>query len=51
MIIPELNADHARIIPAQRARLGTKRGFIAVKSNCSIQSYAPLLTPPDAGGL
>ncbi len=45
MIIPELNADHARIIPAQRARLGTKRGFIAVKSNCSIQSYAPLLTP------
>ena len=45
MIIPELNAGHAQIIPAQRARLGTKRGFIAVKSNCSIQSYAPLLTP------
>ena len=38
MIIPEINADHAKIIPAQRKRLGTKRGFIAVKSNCSIQS-------------
>lgn len=44
MIIPEINADHAAIIPAQRARLGTKRGFIAVKSNCSIQSYVPALT-------
>ena len=45
MIVPELNPDHARIIPAQRARLGTKRGFISVKSNCSIQSYTPMLTP------
>ena len=45
MVVPELNAQHLEIIPAQRKRLGTKRGFIAVKSNCSIQSYAPLLTP------
>lgn len=45
MIIPEINADHAEIIAAQRARLGTKRGFIAVKPNCSIQSYVPMLTP------
>ena len=45
MVVPELNAAHIEVIPAQRARLGTKRGFIAVKSNCSIQSYAPLLTP------
>lgn len=45
MIVPELNPDHAQIIHAQRKRLGTSRGFIAVKSNCSIQSYAPLLTP------
>ena len=44
MIIPEINADHAKIIPAQRKRLGTRRGFIAVKSNCSIQSYVPALT-------
>ena len=44
MIIPEINADHAEIIPAQRKRLGTKRGFIAVKSNCSIQSYVPALS-------
>lgn len=44
MIIPEINADHAKIIPAQRERLGTKRGFIAVKSNCSIQSYVPALS-------
>ena len=43
MIVPELNADHAAIIPAQRKRLGTKRGFIAVKSNCSLQSYVPAL--------
>lgn len=41
MIIPEINADHAEIIPIQRKRLGTKRGFIAVKSNCSLQSYVP----------
>lgn len=45
MIIPEINADHLAVIPAQRARLGTKRGFIAVKSNCSLQSYVPLLHP------
>lgn len=45
MIIPELNAEHAKIIPAQRKRLGTKRGFIAVKSNCSLQSYVPALFP------
>jgi len=45
MIIPEINPEHAEIINAQRARLGTKRGFIAVKPNCSIQSYVPLLTP------
>ena len=45
MIIPEINADHAAIIPAQRKRLGTKRGFIAVKSNCSLQSYVPAVHP------
>ena len=45
MLIPEINADHAEIITAQRKRLGTKRGFIAVKSNCSIQSYVPALHP------
>lgn len=41
MIIPEINPEHAEIIPIQRKRLGTSRGFIAVKPNCSIQSYAP----------
>lgn len=45
MIIPEVNADHLEVIGAQRKRLGTKRGFIAVKSNCSLQSYVPLLHP------
>ncbi len=45
MIIPEINADHLSVIAAQRKRLGTKRGFIAVKSNCSLQSYVPLLHP------
>ncbi|MGN0654853.1 MAG: aspartate-semialdehyde dehydrogenase [Oscillospiraceae bacterium] len=45
MIVPEINADHAVVIETQRKRLGTKRGFIAVKSNCSIQSYVPALTP------
>ena len=44
MIIPEINDDHAQIIQAQRRRLGTQRGFIAVKSNCSIQSYVPALS-------
>lgn len=45
MIIPEVNAEHLEVIKSQRARLGTKRGFIAVKSNCSLQSYVPLLHP------
>lgn len=45
MIIPEINADHAKIIESQRKRLGTKRGFIAVKSNCSLQSYVPAIHP------
>ncbi|MFQ9952504.1 MAG: aspartate-semialdehyde dehydrogenase [Clostridium sp.] len=45
MIIPEINSAHAQIIPAQRKRLGTKRGFIAVKSNCSLQSYVPAIHP------
>lgn len=45
MIIPEINPEHIEIIDAQRKRLGTKRGFIAVKSNCSLQSYVPLLHP------
>ena len=45
MIIPEINDGHLDIIPSQRKRLGTKRGFIAVKSNCSLQSYVPLLHP------
>lgn len=48
MIIPELNHDHAKVIPSQRKRLGTKRGFVAVKSNCSLQSYVPALYPLDA---
>ncbi len=43
MIIPEINPEHTEIIEAQKKRLGTKRGFIAVKPNCSIQSYAPVL--------
>lgn len=45
MIIPEINDDHAKVIEAQRKRLGTKRGFIAVKSNCSLQSYVPAIHP------
>ena len=45
MVVPELNAEHIDIIPSQRKRLGTKRGFIAVKSNCSLQSYVPALFP------
>lgn len=45
MVVPELNAEHIKIIPSQRKRLGTKRGFIAVKSNCSLQSYVPALFP------
>lgn len=45
MIIPEINPEHMDIIPIQKKRLGTKRGFISVKSNCSIQSYVPALHP------
>ena len=45
MVIPEINDAHLAVIEAQRARLGTKRGFIAVKPNCSIQSYVGALTP------
>lgn len=45
MIIPELNADHHKVIEHQRRRLGTKRGFIAVKCNCSLQSYVPAIHP------
>ena len=44
MIVPEINSSHVEIIDAQKKRLGTKRGFIAVKPNCSIQSYTPALT-------
>ncbi len=47
MIIPEINPQHADVINAQRERLGTKKGFIAVKSNCSLQSYVPALYPLD----
>jgi len=45
MIVPEINAAHADVIATQKKRLGTQRGFIAVKPNCSIQSYVPALTP------
>ena len=51
MVIPEINADHLAVIEAQRKRLGTSRGFIAVKPNCSIQSYVPALTPLRKYGL
>lgn len=51
MMIPEINDDHAEIIAAQRKRLGTKRGFIAVKSNCSLQSYVPALHPLRSFGI
>lgn len=50
MMVPELNPEHSAIIPAQRKRLGTKRGFVAVKSNCSLQSYVPALFPLDKAG-
>lgn len=43
MVIPEVNPEHFQVIEFQKKRLGTKRGFIAVKPNCSIQSYAPVL--------
>ena len=45
MIIPEINPEHAEIIASQKKRLGTQKGFIAVKSNCSLQSYVPALHP------
>ncbi|MCI8360147.1 MAG: aspartate-semialdehyde dehydrogenase [Clostridiales bacterium] len=51
MIVPELNADHVKVIEYQRRRLGTKRGFIAVKSNCSLQSYVPALFPLSSFGV
>jgi len=51
MIIPEINDDHTEVIEAQRKRLGTKRGFIAVKSNCSLQSYVPALFPLSKFGI
>ncbi len=44
MVVPEINPEHMRVIEFQKKRLGTERGFIAVKPNCSIQSYAPVLT-------
>lgn len=45
MVVPEINPEHIQIIKSQRKRLGTERGFISVKSNCSIQSYVPALHP------
>ncbi len=51
MVVPEINAEHIQIIHDQRKRLGTKRGFIAVKSNCSLQSYVPALHPLKKFGL
>ena len=45
MVVPEINDDHINIIESQKKRLGTTKGFIAVKSNCSIQSYVPALNP------
>lgn len=50
MLLPELNPEHVAIIEKQRKRLGTKRGFIAVKPNCSIQCYVPALFPLDMEG-
>ena len=44
MMVPEINPEHAAVIESQKKRIGTKRGFVAVKPNCSIQSYAPVLT-------
>src|SRR5512137_283823 len=45
MMVPEINPEHAEVIEAQRRRLGTKRGFVAVKPNCSLQSYVPAIHP------
>ncbi|MCX4345180.1 MAG: aspartate-semialdehyde dehydrogenase [Kineothrix sp.] len=44
MVVPEINPEHMKVIDFQKKRMGTKRGFVAVKPNCSIQSYAPVLT-------
>ena len=44
MVVPEINPEHYEVIESQKKRLGTKKGFVAVKPNCSIQSYAPVLT-------
>lgn len=44
MVVPEINPEHFAVIEHQKKRLGTQRGFVAVKPNCSIQSYAPVLT-------
>ncbi len=44
MVVPEINPEHMKVIDFQKKRLGTTRGFVAVKPNCSIQSYAPVLT-------
>ena len=51
MIIPELNPEHTAVIESQRKRLGTKRGFVAVKSNCSLQSYVPAIFPLNKFGV
>ena len=51
MVVPEVNPEHIKVIEAQRKRLGMKRGLIAVKSNCSIQSYVPALHPLRTFGL
>ena len=51
MVVPEINPEHIQVIEAQRKRLGVKRGFIAVKSNCSLQSYVPALHPLRGFGL
>ena len=51
MVVPEINPEHLAVIPHQRKRLGTERGFIAVKSNCSLQSYVPALHPLKKYGL
>ncbi len=51
MVIPELNPEHTAVIESQRKRLGTKRGFVAVKSNCSLQSYVPAIHPLNKFGV
>ena len=51
MVVPEINPEHIQVIEAQRKRLGVQRGFIAVKSNCSLQSYVPALHPLREFGL